>query len=73
MREIKIYKVKNSDNLFWTGKYKKMDNRGKSWLDYNDLTRDLNRLKNIPEDWAVVEIHAVPYYYREYTIPRVKE
>ena len=71
--EIKLYKVKNSDNLFWTGKYKKMDSKGKGWLNYNDLTKELNRLKKIPEDWSIIEIYTIPYYYNEYVIPRVKE
>lgn len=67
---LKIYKVKDSKDQFWTGKYKKLDDKGKAWCYLEDVSNALSRIKNIPEDWKVIEFEILPVDYKEYDIPK---
>jgi hypothetical protein len=66
---LKIYKVKDNKDRFWTGRYKKVDEKGKAWCYLEDVTIALSRIKNIPKDWKVIEFEILPVDYKEYDIP----
>lgn len=68
---LKIYKVKDSKDQFWTGKYKQVNERGKAWCYLEDVSNALSRIKNIPDDWKVIEFEITPVNYKEYDIPKV--
>jgi len=67
---IKVYKIQNKkNNMFWTGKYKKCDEKGKVWYRVEELTKDLKKIKKIPKEWVILEFEVLPLSVIEIPIP----
>lgn len=55
--------------MFWTGKYKKCDEKGKVWYRVEELTKDLKKIKKIPKEWVILEFEVLPLSVIEIPIP----